>query len=514
MKKQFLLLPFIAFSIHLSAQLVYKDVAGIFYSRCTSCHHKNGGAPFSLMNYSETSPFASSIQSAIQSGKMPPWSPDTSYTRFLHERTLTVSEKNNIISWITNGAQQGDTTLAPNPPVYSTKYKLKGKPDLIIKIPAFPSNGAGNDAYNCFSLPTGLAQDRIVRAFEVVPSNPAIVHHVVVKVDSTGTIASNTSGSCFSQPGQFDLDVYAPGGAPTVFPGKSPLKMGVRIKNGSNIILQVHYPSGTAGLIDSTEMRIYFYPLNETGIRPVKIATPLQNWLMNIPANTTTTFGAQVNIPSAVSVFGCFPHSHLLCKTMLNYANNGVDTVKLIRINNWDFEWQGFYTFPKLVKIPAGHTLKSLHLFDNTTANPNNPNSPPKTVTAGEGTDDEMLFDSFQWIDYQPGDELIDIANLLATDSLLTSTAQAFDAYKHETQAYIFPNPLNDQATLWLEGFSFNSQKPILRIYNVLGSDMHTQQLSSDKENLSLGELPDGVYFYSVTDGINTTSGKFLVFQR
>ena len=125
MKKQFLLLSFIAFSFHLSAQLVYKDVAGIFYSRCTSCHHKNGGAPFSLMNYSETSPFASSIQSAIQSGKMPPWSPDTSYTRFLHERTLTVSEKNNIISWITNGAQQGDTTLAPNPPVYSTKYKLK-----------------------------------------------------------------------------------------------------------------------------------------------------------------------------------------------------------------------------------------------------------------------------------------------------------------------------------------------------------------------------------------------------
>ena len=275
MKKLYILLFIAGISLSASAQLVYKDVAGIFYSRCTGCHHVNGGAPFAMMNYSETSPYASSIQNDLNIGKMPPWSPDTTYSRFIHERAITASEKAAILSWISTGAQKGDTTLAPPAPTY-TKYHLVGKPDLILQIPTFTSNGT-TDAYNCFALPTGLAVDRIIRAFEVIPGDPAIVHHVVVKVDTTGTATSNLTGTCTSQPGNFDLDVYAVGGAPTVFPGKAPLKMGIKLKAGSKIVLQIHYPAGTAGMLDSTQIRIYFYPLNTTGIRNVYVSTPLQN---------------------------------------------------------------------------------------------------------------------------------------------------------------------------------------------------------------------------------------------
>src|ERR1051325_3060828 len=225
-----------------SAQLVYKDVAGIFYSRCTQCHHSNGGAPFPMMCYSETSPWTAAIQTDLNSGKMPPWPPDTTYSRFMHERIITASEKNAILSWISSGAQMGDTTIAngcPAAPVY-TKYKLNGTPDLVLQIPTFTSNASGNDAYNCFSIPTALRQDRIIRAFEVIPGNPAIVHHVVIKVDSTGTTSSNTSGGCVSQPGDYDLDVWAVGGAPTVFPSSAQLKMGIKIKAGAKLNMQIH----------------------------------------------------------------------------------------------------------------------------------------------------------------------------------------------------------------------------------------------------------------------------------
>lgn len=499
-----------------SAQLVYKDVAGIFYSRCTGCHHTKGGAPFPMMTYSETAPWASLIQTDLNTGKMPPWSPDTTYSRFLHERAITASEKSAILSWISTGALAGDTTQAPAAPIYNGAYKLKGKPDLILKVPAFASNGGGNDAYNCFSIPTGLAQDRIIRAYEIVPSNPDIIHHVVVKVDTTGTVTSNTTGTCLSQGGDYTLDVYAPGGMPTVFPGQAPLKCGIRLKAGSNMILQVHYPPGTSGLIDSTEMRIYFYPPNEPGIRPVYVSTPLQNWGMFIFANTTPTHTAQYpssgGLPLAISVFGVFPHGHLITKSITNYADNGTNTIPLIRINNWDFAWQGFYTFKNPVKLPIGYTLRASHVFDNTTNNPNNPNNPPALVTSGEGTTDEMLFDSFQYLYYQAGDENINIENLLANDTLLTtSVPEQMDS--SSGQSFVFPNPFSEETNIWVKGFEFGNQNPELKIFDLLGNQVHSRTLNEEHETLSL-KLPSGVYFYTVRSGKTEASGKLVLMPR
>lgn len=499
-----------------SAQLVYKDVAGIFYSRCTQCHHTGGGAPFPMMNYSETAPWSSLIQTDLNSGKMPPWSPDTTYTRFLHERIITASEKNAILSWIASGSQMGDTTIAngcPAAPVYTSQYKLQGTPDLILKVPAFPSNGAGNDAYNCFSLPTGLTQDRYIRAFEVVPNNPAIVHHVVIKVDSMGTTSSNTSGGCLSQPGDYDLDVYAIGGAPTVFPGQAPLKCGIRLKAGSKLNLQIHYPPGTSGMIDSTQIRIFFYPVSATGIRTVYVSTPLQNWNMFIFANTTPTYTAQWNVATDISVFGAFPHGHLVSKTMLNYADNGTTTIPLIRINNWDFDWQGFYTFRNLVKLPAGYTLRASHIFDNTTNNPNNPNNPPALVTAGEGTTDEMLFDSYQYLIYQAGDELIDIGNLLSNDTLLNPPTSVNEPAVVSASSFVFPNPFGQITAVWTEGFDFGAQKPQLKILDLLGNEVHSQLVNSDKESLNL-KLSSGIYFYHIAQGKTSATGKMVVMPK
>ena len=68
------------------------------------------------------------------------------------------------------------------------------------------------------------------------------------------------------------------------------------------------------------------------------------------------------------------PHSHLICKSIIYYAvKPGIDTIKLVKINKWDFEWQDYYTFKKLVKIPNGYRLYSKHIYDNTATNPNNP---------------------------------------------------------------------------------------------------------------------------------------------
>ncbi len=520
MKKIYsLLLLSVSISITTSAQLVYKDVAGIFYNRCTSCHHANGGGPFGMMTYSETYIHASSIQADLNSGKMPPWPPDTTYTRLLHERIITTTEKAAILSWIATGAQMGDTTLAPAPPLY-TKYQLNGTPDLILQIPAFASNATSGDKYNCFALPTGLATDRIIRAFEISPSNPSIVHHVVVNIDTTGTVTSDLSGGCYSEPGQLGIGGWAPGSPPTVYPSSSTLKMGMKLKAGSKLILQMHYPAGSGGQIDSTQIRLYFYPTSATGIRNVYANTFLQNWTLPIIANTTPSFTAKypsgsTTLPTDMSIFATSPHSHHLCIDMKVYAyrTSPVDTIPLIHIPKWDFNWQGLYVHPHLVKVPAGYKLFSKHKFDNTINNPDNPNNPPKTVNAGTSTTDEMLFDSFEWMYYQPGDDTIDIGNILHGDSLLITSVNELPFVSQSITSYVYPNPANETAMLIVT--NERAANCELKIFDLRGNKVPMEvSRTADAFILRKGSLPPGVYFYTLSTGKFTGSGKIILMPK
>jgi hypothetical protein len=498
------------------AQVEYKDVAGIFFSRCTSCHHPDGAGPFPFMNYTQTSAEGTAIYSALMDGIMPPWNPDTTYTRFLHERIITSGEKNAILTWILNGMPAGDTTLAPPAPTYSL-YQLQGTPTMELQIPTFVSNATTTDSYVCFSLPTNLTQDRVLRAFEVVPGNPSIVHHVIINVDTVGNTTNDLSGLCNTPPGDFGLGGFAPGAPPTVLPGVAPLKLGMPIKAGSKLVLQLHYPAGSAGMVDSTKIRLYFYPPGEPGIRPVRSDVPLQNWAMAIPPNQISTFTASFPPqPFALSAFATFPHSHLLCKTIINYAFSGTDTVKLVRVNDWDFEWQGYYTYRYPVKIPAGYQLFSSHTFDNTSSNPHNPNNPPQWVFAGVNTTDEMLFDAFQWSIYLPGDEFIDVGALLSNDTLL-SGIQNPPVVHGGLNHLAFPNPSNDQFTI--RYFSSDEPNPRVRILDALGRTVEilqpeSHQFGSYFFQWDAATVPSGIYHYSIENERGLTGGKLIRIPR
>ena len=64
----------------------------------------------------------------------------------------------------------------------------------------------------------------------------------------------------------------------------------------------------------------------------------------------------------------------------------------LIRIPEWDYNWQEQYELKVPLKLPKGTILKVRATFDNSKDNPNNPTSPPKDVRFGEQTTDEMCF--------------------------------------------------------------------------------------------------------------------------
>ncbi len=473
------------------AQLEYKDVAHIFYSRCTSCHHENQNAP-SMMNYSETFALAYPMGGDLASNRMPPYPPDTAYKRFQHERIITSAEKADVLSWLSTGALAGDTTLAPPAPTYPP-YRLYGTPDLVLRTGTFTSNAGVADAYNCFSLPTNLTQDRILRAYEIVPGNIPIVHHVVVNIDSMGTTTSDLTGGCYTITGDVGIGGYAPGAPPTVFPGQAPLKAGIRIKAGAKLVLQIHYPAGTAGQLDSTQIRLYFYPVGTTNVRAMYASVPLQNWSLTTPANTTNTYTASYYVPLPISVFAAFPHSHKVCTSLINYAYLAADTIPLIRISNWRFDWQGYYTFRKMVKIPNGYTLFSSHFYDNTTANPNNPHNPPQNIYAGTSTTDEMLFDAFQWMIYQPGDENIDMAALMANDPLLNGVNEIS---KPELISNIYPNPSSDKLNIYLS----KKADYKINISTIEGKNILTTKTNEDYTQLDVKNISSGLYILEAND--------------
>ena len=113
---------------------------------------------------------------------------------------------------------------------------------------------------------------------------------------------------------------------------------------------------------------------------------------MKLPAGKPDTeIKANWQVPVDVVALGVAPHMHLLGKDMTMTATlpDG-KTLDLVKINDWDFDWQNNYWFDRPIDLPKGSTLRVVAHFDNSANNPRNPKSPPVEVKWGEGTTDEM----------------------------------------------------------------------------------------------------------------------------
>ncbi len=454
---------FMAFFIvsNLSAQTptYADDVAAILFEKCTPCHHTGGVAPFPLMTYSEAFNKASWIKYAINTGDMPPWPPNSSYNALVHDRSLSTVELQTINDWVNGGKPRGNSTNTPPQPVYNNRFQL-GTPDLSLIIPTYQSKAtSSSDDYVCFSLPSGLPTNRIIKSIEIIPGDASIVHHCLIYLDPAGNYATDTTSHGCTGPASGSIPLvgaFAPGSSPVTFPNDNLLKMGVNMPAGSKVVLAMHYPEGSYGKVDSTRINIHFYPQGVSGVRQVSAAPLLSNTRFTIAANTIDSVedyypNRNTPINANYSLYGIFPHAHLLGKSFIVYAVNHFapyDKVPLIHIPEWDFEWQGFYVFKHMQKLPTGYKLYGKALYDNTTNNPNNPNNPPQNVSFGLNTSDEMFFIYFQYLPYQSGDENINIDSLINHQLLSSSNQPIYNSNENGLFLTAYPNPSNDWTTI------------------------------------------------------------------
>ena len=90
-----------------------------------------------------------------------------------------------------------------------------------------------------------------------------------------------------------------------------------------------------------------------------------------------------VKLPLDVNVLAVYPHAHYLGKLMEGYATLPDGTRKwLVRIPDWDLNWQGVYRLKEPLLLPKGTVVSMRYHYDNSADNVRNPNSPPQR---GEG---------------------------------------------------------------------------------------------------------------------------------
>jgi Flp pilus assembly protein TadD len=377
-----------------------RDVAPILYNNCTTCHHPGGAGPFSLLTYADAKRWGAQVVKVTQSHYMPPWLPEPDHGDFADNRRLNDADIVKLRKWFDGGMVEGDLQAAPKAPAYESTWQM-GEPDLILKqAQPFPLAAGGTDVFRNFAFPYPLKESHYVRAMEIRPGAPQVVHHANVLIDRTGSFRQQhptdwqagiagmeillDAGNTFDPDSHFLF--WKPDTPALVEPDGMPW----RLDPGNDLILNIHLkPSGKSEVVD-TEIGLYF-----TDKPPLKQPMLLQldrDDALDIPAaDPHFVVEDSLTLPVDVEALGVYPHAHYLGKDMQAWAilPNG-QKKWLVWIRDWDIDRQSVYRYREPVQLPRGTVIHMRYLYDNSPANPRNPHEPPIRVRAGNRSEDEM----------------------------------------------------------------------------------------------------------------------------
>ncbi|HTA42826.1 MAG TPA: hypothetical protein VK789_10280 [Bryobacteraceae bacterium] len=370
-----------------------QQIAPILAQSCASCHRPGQVAPFPLLTYSDAAKRASLIAAVTAKHYMPPWKAEPGYGHFQDERRLSDTQIAMIGEWARNGAPEGDPKLKPAPPQFTSGW-LAGKPDAVFTTPeSFRIPADGRDLFQCFVVPLNFTADRYLKNVEFHPGNPRVVHHALLFLDTSGEARKLDAATpeagyrCFGGPG-FQRAGALGGWVPGATPEPLPAGVAFTVPKGADLVIQIHYhPSGKPET-DQSSIGFTFGDAPDKGLVSMVLGS---RDIDLAPGAAHTEVTESAVLPEDVELIGITPHAHLLCKDMKVDAHlpDG-NTVPLIWIKDWDFNWQGQYRYAGPVPLPKGTRIEMRYTYDNSAANPHNPSNPPKRVIFGEQTTNEM----------------------------------------------------------------------------------------------------------------------------
>jgi len=429
----------------------YQDIAPLIAAKCLGCHEDGAIAPFSLSDYMQAKQFGSLMVDAIGKGTMPPWGEaETSECQprlgFKNDRRLTTEQKALFNTWVSTGMKEGDkNTAAVVPPAANLDL---ANANTTILTDAKPSVSGSVDKFYCMSLDPKLSEDVWLTGTQVIPGNRKIVHHVLVFDDPQGASAALAQPNGYYEcvggsgtPGSSLLAAWTPGATAA----ETPADVGLPVKAGSRLVMQVHYhPTGASTEMDSgtgVALRFTTTPPKYTGklnlignFRHADEVLAGGNGY-GLLAGPNDPNGVEFFIPAGATnhtetqrflvrgsgaaaqavklfVWAAGTHMHYVGRDMkidVERANpSATQPAKecLIQTPSWNFNWQGayFYDAPlaNLPTVSPGDVINLRCTFDNTLNNPFLPGildaqglKAPVDVRLGESSLEEMCLGIF-----------------------------------------------------------------------------------------------------------------------
>ncbi len=388
------------------------DIAPIIYANCATCHRPGQSAPFSLLSYDDVKQRGQTIVDVTARRYMPPWHAARAegYPALRDERRLTDQDLATLKAWVDAGMPPGDLTKAPLPPSFPVGWPL-GVPDLILALPSpIPIAADGHDLYRNVTLKLDLPVDRSIAAIDYQPTARSVVHHALFFIEPADAVVTDADvipglgrallgplrgRSAGAQIGAADdawggLGGWVPGVTPRFFPDG----IAQPLPRHSNIVMQLHlHPSGKPEQ-ENGRLALYFSK------------TPPSKSLTGVQVPPAFGFAVGLDIPAGekrfvlrdtfvlpvdLEAYGARGHAHYLGREMkLTATRPDGSTRGLLWIKDWDFSWQDSYFFQTPLRLPKGTRLDVEIVYDNSTENPRNPNSPPVRVRWGRESEDEM----------------------------------------------------------------------------------------------------------------------------
>ncbi len=386
----------------------HKEVVRVLQKQCQDCHRPGEVAPFPLLTYTQARKHAADIVQVTGTRRMPPWPASTTEGGpFKDARVLSDEDVKTVASWLDAGCPEGDPHDAPPERAWASDWPL-GKPDLELSIPRpYALNADGRDEHRVFVIPTNLKEGVWLSAIDIKPGNAKVVHHVLVAFDTLNRARKLDEKD--PEPGYpvFGGFGIVPSGnvggwAPGKRPRTLPEGIGRYLPAACDLLMQVHYHKSGKPETDATRVALYFSKARVDKEMLGGMVLPPRGELfrpsLRIPAGDAhyEVKGSMV-LREDSHINGVTPHMHWLGHDFLLSATRPDGSkVTLIKIDDWDFNWQGAYDFVTPVALPKGTKVDMLAHFDNSATNPFNPNQPPKDVTWGEQTTDEMCIGFLQ----------------------------------------------------------------------------------------------------------------------
>jgi len=367
----------------------WRDVAPILWKNCVECHRSGQPGPMELLDYEDAKGWAPTIAEVTAGGRMPPWNADPKFGHFVNARGLTETEKAVLARWNSGGAKEGDRKDAGVAPTFTDPEWAIGKPDLVLELPkeeAVPAEGVV--PYRYVTLDPHLDHDVWVQRIEVKPGNRAVTHHVMTFLVPPGRSPESVLNDPEAGVGSLQFAGNVPGGRPIVLPDGT----GMFVRAGSRFLFQLHYTPNGKAAVDRTRMALVFSRV------PVTVEAKsyaITDFKINIaPNDDAATFTMEKSFREPIRLTALVPHMHLRGKSFrfeLVRAGAAADAAAiLLDVPRYDFNWQHTYALSQPLALAPGDKLRITATFDNSKANPFNPD-PNKRVRWGEQTFDEMM---------------------------------------------------------------------------------------------------------------------------